>query len=110
MCVKRHANIAAKRVASDADVDTRRYTQRETPTGLHCILQTAMDLLKRHVFCQTMRISDEKSHSEAILYEMSCVLSVKSMSLSYGVATIRRSLLQNIVSFIGLFCKRDLQF
>ena len=28
----------------------------------------------------------------------------------YGVATNCRSLLQNIVCFIGLFCKRDLSF
>jgi len=28
--------------------------------------------------------------------------------LDYGVATKYRSLLQNIVSFIGIFCKRDL--
>jgi len=39
---------------------------------------------------------------------------IELVTISYGVATISRlleivgSLLQNIVSFIGLFCKRDL--
>ena len=51
-------------------VDTRKDAHRPplyTPTGLHCIPQTAMHLLKRHVFCQTMRISDERSPEEGLL-------------------------------------------
>ena len=38
------------------------------------------------------------SHRRQQIWRKSC----------YGVATVSRSLLQNTVSFIGLFCKRDL--